>query len=398
MNATSARLAALLLLLVTPLASGWLAGFPEGFAELPRRTVTIDPPAYAPAVYAFFALGLLAAAGFLAAPRVFGLGGGGRSDFTSFDWASMPRRGNRFPRHGWIGLALIAVSWPAAWLHPDWLGVLADHTFFPLWLGYILTVDAFAFRRAGTSPLARSTAGWLAWFPASAAAWWYFELLNRFIQNWVYLGVENFSALRYIAGSTLAFSTVIPAVLTTAALLSTFDCFHHRFVRGTPRHSAGESRATIWRWSVAAGVLGLALMPWFPVHLFALIWLAPLLIIAGLLEISGRDTSLGHLLRGDWGPVVTLAVAALICGFFWELWNIHAMPKWTYQIPWVNRFELFEMPLVGYLGYLPFGPACWAFWLLVSPDPKGVCSRRRTPVNRGGAGDHRPQPPAAARR
>ena len=52
------------------------------------------------------------------------------------------------------------------------------------------------------------------------------------------------------------------------------------------------------------------------------------------------------------------ALAALICGFFWEMWNQYSYPKWEYSIPYVQRFQIFEMPLLGYLGYLPFGLQC----------------------------------------
>ena len=44
-----------------------------------------------------------------------------------------------------------------------------------------------------------------------------------------------------------------------------------------------------------------------------------------------------------------------MCGFFWEAWNFWAMPKWEYVIPYVNQLHVFEMPLIGYAGYLPFG-------------------------------------------
>jgi hypothetical protein len=32
----------------------------------------------------------------------------------------------------------------------------------------------------------------------------------------------------------------------------------------------------------------------------------------------------------------------------------------VYVIPYVDAFHLFEMPLLGYAGYLPFGLACAA--------------------------------------
>lgn len=369
LSLATARVTAVLLLLGLPLASGWLAGFPAGFAELPPRTVYIHPPAFSAILYGLL-VGMLVMAGvFFLRPQLLGFDSRQASVFTAFDWAIAPGVRGRFPLWGWAGSVLIALSWPAAWFRPEWLGPVTDHTFFPLWLGYILTLDALIHYRTGTSPAAARPVAWLAWFPASAATWWYFELLNRFIQNWLYLGVDQFTPLRYILGSTLAFSTVIPSVLTTAALLGTFGRFRHGFVYKTPPTGAHRP----WWALVVIGASGLALIPWFPVTLFALIWLAPLLVVSGLLELTGRATGPGHLLRGDWGPVATLAAAALVCGVFWELWNIHAMPKWIYQVPWLNRFKLFEMPLVGYLGYLPFGPTCWAFWLLLS------ASRRSAP-------------------
>ncbi|MBT8447155.1 MAG: hypothetical protein KJO38_08410, partial [Gammaproteobacteria bacterium] len=182
-----------------------------------------------------------------------------------------------------------------------------------------------------------------------------------------YLGVDDYSAAHYALFASLAFATVIPAVLTTAALLGTFPWFRQRFARAAVAGAGAASPAAAWRWLTGLGALGLVLMPWFPVSLFALVWIAPLLLLIGLLERAGAATGFGHILRGDWGPVVTLAIAALVCGFFWELWNFHAMPKWVYRVPWVNRYHLFEMPLAGYLGYLPFGPACWAFHLLLMP-------------------------------
>jgi len=369
MNLETTRALAALLLLGLPLVAGSIAGFPAGFAELPASAFHLDLPQYSPFVYALFTVAMAGIIALYLFPRALGFNGAGDSDFRAFEWAFAPRAGHRFPAWGWLGAGLIGVAWPLAWLHPDWLGPAADHTFVPLWLGYVLTVDGLVFWRAGASPLTRYRWVWLAWFPASALAWWYFELLNRFIQNWLYIGVEDFSTPRYVLGSTAAFSTVIPAVLTTASLLSTFQGFRRRFLLSARRRAADHSRngGNAWWIAVAAGGGGLVLMPWYPITLFPLIWLAPWLILVGLLERAGLATGVGHMLRGDWGPAATLAAAAVVCGFFWELWNFYSMPKWVYQIPWVNRFKLFEMPIVGYLGYLPFGPACWAFWLLIGP-------------------------------
>jgi hypothetical protein len=62
--------------------------------------------------------------------------------------------------------------------------------------------------------------------------------------------------------------------------------------------------------------------------------------------------------EGNWTPAVAAAVAALICGVFWEMWNFYSLAKWQYSIPLVHRYQIFEMPLLGYAGYLPFGLQC----------------------------------------
>ncbi len=39
--------------------------------------------------------------------------------------------------------------------------------------------------------------------------------------------------------------------------------------------------------------------------------------------------------------------------------------KWVYAVPWVHAFQIWEMPLIGFAGYLPFGVECAAVmvWL-----------------------------------
>ena len=60
--------------------------------------------------------------------------------------------------------------------------------------------------------------------------------------------------------------------------------------------------------------------------------------------------------------------AALVCGFFWELWNWQSVAKWVYTVPGVQRWHVFEMPLLGYAGYLPFGLECLMIAERVLPD------------------------------
>ena len=45
-------------------------------------------------------------------------------------------------------------------------------------------------------------------------------------------------------------------------------------------------------------------------------------------------------------------------GFFWEMRDNPSLARWSYTLPHVSCCRLFEMPILGYGGYLPFGLEC----------------------------------------
>jgi hypothetical protein len=84
---------------------------------------------------------------------------------------------------------------------------------------------------------------------------------------------------------------------------------------------------------------------------------------------------LDSLAVGDWSVFFRFSVASLICGLCWETWNYHACAKWIYAVPYVHRFQIWEMPLIGFAGYLPFGVECAAVTAWISPMLIGVGKR-----------------------
>ena len=131
----------------------------------------------------------------------------------------LTRRQALWGRPGWLGLVLLAVCWPLNWTLP---GNRTAYLFFPLWLGYILVVDALVLHRTGTSRWARSRFGFLLLFVTSVPAWWLFEAINRRTGNWEYLGSKAFTDLEYYLLCTVSFSTVMPAVFESAELVAVF--------------------------------------------------------------------------------------------------------------------------------------------------------------------------------
>jgi hypothetical protein len=192
-------------------------------------------------------------------------------------------------------------------------------------------------------------------FPLSSAFWWFFEYLNRFVQNWYYIGPE-FSAWEYFWYATLPFATVLPAVLGLRDWLIASRWLRQRFDRCKPLHVPLPKALAVLILALSAG--GLAGIGIWPNTLFPLLWVAPLLITLSLQTLLHERHILSNLSEGNWSEVVAASLAAIICGLFWESWNYFSLAKWKYAIPYVQRYPIFEMPLLGYAGYLPFGLEC----------------------------------------
>lgn len=262
----------------------------------------------------------------------------------------------RFPGWGWIGLSIMVFGWALAWTRFSWFEAFQRHTFVLPWTGYIAVVNALCVRRGTPCPMLDRPGRFLLLFPASALFWWFFEFLNRFVQNWYYLGVDIFGPTGYVVFASLAFSTVLPAVLSTHAFLRTFPALDKGLTGLRP--IAPARPRIIAGLSLLSGGTGLMFIGIWPDHLFPLLWVAPLLIFCALQTLSGRQNIFSPLRRGDWRNVAVPALAALTCGFFWEMWNLKSLSGWEYAIPFVNRFPVFKMPVAGYGGYLPFGLEC----------------------------------------
>jgi hypothetical protein len=260
----------------------------------------------------------------------------------------------------WIGLALIGVVWPLNW---GLEGVRTHLLFFPLWLGYALAVDGWCARRSGTSAITRSLRGFALQFVLSAPAWWLFELINERLGNWEYVGREQFGDVEYALLCSLSFSTVIPAVMGTAELmLST------RFVQRTS-NGPRIARTARTRWTyVALGASMLTALLIWPKWFYPFCWTSLVFLMEPLAQSLGRRALGEDLERGDWRPWWALWSGVLVCGFFWEMWNMWSDPKWIYHVPGVEFAKVFEMPMLGFLGYLPFAMELYLLCNLLLPS------------------------------
>ena len=263
---------------------------------------------------------------------------------------------SKLPTHGWVGLSLAIVFWFLNWLLP---GTRTHWGFFPMWLGYCLAIDGLVLWRTSTSLLTRSWQKYVGLFLISSPVWWLFELLNLRTQNWIYIGTDLFTPAQYAFWTTLSFSTVIPAVFGSAELVASFG-FLQRLKPGPVLGADKRTTSTFFFLGWAMLVLMLA----WPKIFFPFLWLS-LYFILEPVNVRMGNCSLGDWTKnGDWRPAISLWLGILLTGFFWEMWNYFSYPKWVYHVPWGGWLHIFEMPLLGYGGYLPFALELYAIYHL----------------------------------
>jgi hypothetical protein len=152
-------------------------------------------------------------------------------------------------------------------------------------------------------------------------------------------------------------------VFETAALIRSFDWMQR--LRTGPRVPATSG---VFLGLFAIGLAMLSAMLVWPKIFYPFTWTALVFILEPINQWTGRPYFLKELRAGDWRTLISLSLGALVCGFFWEMWNYYSFPKWIYHIPGAAFLRIFEMPLLGYGGYMPFALELYALKNFVWPN------------------------------
>ena len=269
-----------------------------------------------------------------------------------------------WPWWGWLGLVVLAAGWIMSWTRFEWFrSCQVMCSYFPIWMGFIISLNAWCVKRAGTSPLTAHPLAYLMTFPVSSVFWWFFEYLNRYVWNWYYVGISELTAAEYVVYATLCFSSVLPAVMAIAAILRTFAPFKDEVYQGMAKFNL---RSPAWCAFYAGwAAIGLVGIVFFPDYAYPFLWMSPLAAFVLIQVLLKEESIIDRFALGDWSVYFRYSIASLLCGLCWETWNFYAFAKWIYAVPWVHGWQLWEMPLLGFAGYLPFGVECAAIiaWL-----------------------------------
>jgi hypothetical protein len=280
----------------------------------------------------------------------------------------------RFPVHGYLGVAVMVVAEVLLFSGNQFVG----HWMTPIvWTGYLLFIDALVYRVSARSLLMNDRLEFLLIAVISIGSWWLFELYNapRFWKSdlelwWHYHNLEPNLWLRRL-GYDWAFATITPALLETAqffqAAIFKQDRVRSPTVReGNLRERRSLTVGLLTQILIAIGAVGVIVPLVYPNEWFApVVWLSFILLVDPINAKVGLPSITGDLGRGAWSRLLALLASGLLCGFLWEFWNYWALSKWTYTVPYFGNTKIFEMPVLGFLGFPPFAVECWAIYILV---------------------------------
>jgi hypothetical protein len=241
-----------------------------------------------------------------------------------------------------VGIALVLFG--AAALTAS-LGIISSLVYPIIWWGIIFLIDAVNFKKWGSSLIHSDHKHFfLVLFPLSALFWLYYEFINLTYPQWIYLGIVPGFWIR-VALSVVSFSTVIPIIV---------ELFW--FFIGPVEMPKLSTRQTVIADSHAFPIFVtgaiFTILPFFSniFYLNQMMWVGPAFMCAPFLispEANfGRRLSIKKFFAGGIG-------VGLLSGILWEFLNFWAGGKWQYIIL-PESFRIFEMPVYGYIGFIPF--------------------------------------------
>lgn len=263
--------------------------------------------------------------------------------------------------YGWAGLIGLV---GAEWLMLRGVQPVAIY-FTPIaWTCYILLADAAVLAIRGHSRLHDEPLQLACVALLSVPLWLIFEAYNLRLKNWTYTGVPQAWPLALL-GYGWSFATIIPGIFETADLIESWGWFR----RDSPVRFSRFAQNGMILFGAICLLTPLLAPETVAARLFVLVWIGFVFLLDPINYRLGLASLIADLAVGRRARFYSLLASGFICGWLWEFWNYWAAAKWHYIFPMFQQWKIFEMPLPGYLGFLPFALECFvmyvtALWLL----------------------------------
>lgn len=253
----------------------------------------------------------------------------------------------------------------------SWEGVFLRNWFYIFtWWPLILIFDSINYRRDKVSPLSKSGKDFLFAAYISVFIWLIFELFNLRLHNWSYFDLPPERMLRWL-GYFLAFSSVLPAIKELAVIFN--SCLKGR----GPALFRIRNSAALSSIMMGGGGAALLLSLIWPQIFFPLVWLGFIFLIDPINLRLGNQSLIKDIGRKDWGKFWSWIMAGAAAGVLWEFLNFWAGSHWEYSLPFLGFAKIFQMPICGYAGFLPFALEVFALDQLLGYSRKKFLKDKR---------------------
>jgi hypothetical protein len=228
------------------------------------------------------------------------------------------------------------------------------------WLGYVIFAQGVLFWQRPSGGVRQRPHHFATLCLASIFIWCVFDFINfYFIQAWVYLGMPGSVLDRYV-GYAVAFGAIVPGMLMSGQILLNAGWLDW----------ASSPAWRMPRWAKWFALIAGAAMTVYAVGSrnpigCCTLWTSLIFLFDPVNLKLRRPSMFGDWQNGWYGRTLAAFAGGLMCGFLWEFWNYWALTKWVYHLPFLGsaeHFRYFEMPVVGLLGFIPFGLECWVMW------------------------------------
>lgn len=293
--------------------------------------------------------------------------------------AFLRKRQRNLPVYGWAALIVLVV---AEILMFRQVGPVPTY-FTPIaWSAYILLVDAAVLAVSGRSRLHDRPGEFAQTALLSIPLWLIFEAYNLRLANWTYVGVP-LNRAELLFGYGWAFATITPGIFETADLIESLGWFRS----SRPLRFSGTAEVCFMLFGAACLLAPLLMPQHIAAYLFGLVWVGCVFLLDPINKRLGLASLLGDFARGRTGRFWSLTASGWVCGCLWEFWNYWASAKWHYMFPIMQNSKIFEMPAVGYLGFLPFALECFVMYVTASWIVGGLRLRENASSSREQAAD-----------
>lgn len=278
----------------------------------------------------------------------------------------------KFPVWFAAGLVIALIDAFLLWGHFASPRFMINLGYIPIIWGIVFMLDGIVYKRTGGQSILGNKPWQMFWIAlCSAFAWGYFEYLGLFVGvNWYYPEAELLTTTEFYIYAFIGGAALVPFVFEVYMLLKTFKVFCNRYSYGPQISISRITQIVI----LLIFITALFLISYFPFILYPLLWIGPVVIISILLDIGGIWTPFRPIVTaGNWTPLALIGLGNFISGFLCEAINYLSAEHnpfhtfipgyWKYSIPYVDTWHIFEMPLEGLYGYLPYGIYNWVVWI-----------------------------------